>query len=197
MKYKYFVQFYNNWKQIGKSINGDRTNGMCVIKSIPITFETVLISVLVQSKTVLFVIRRMNACIREITIITRTEVIIATPASPFSSSTLDEKISSPKRDQRRFHARIKTHESFSSLKLKLLGTPWPSLSLPLFLSLSLSMSMSSVPANTKSGRRGKKKRRRKKSRVAITTNCIVTRKLRDYSVRANHRATVQYMWALW
>lgn len=42
-----------------------------------------------------------------------------------------------------------------------------------------------------------KKRRRKKSRVAITTNCIVTRKLRDYSVRANHRATTQYMWTLW
>lgn len=33
---------------------------MRVIKSIPITFETFLISVLVQSETVLFVIRRMN-----------------------------------------------------------------------------------------------------------------------------------------
>lgn len=37
---------------------------------------------------------------------------------------------------------------------------------------------------------GGKKKRQNESRVAITTNCIVTRKLRDYSVRANHAVHV-------
>lgn len=57
--------------------------------------------------------------------------------------------------------------------------------------------MSSVPVKNEERAKGKKKGRRKKSRVAITTNCIVTRKLRDYSVASQPPATTQYMWALW
>lgn len=52
--------------------------------------------------------------------------------------------------------------------------------------------MSPVSAkNDQEGQEGAgEEKRQKESRVAITTNCIVTRKLRDYSVRANHAVHV-------
>jgi len=51
--------------------------------------------------------------------------------------------------------------------------------------------MSPVSAkNDQEGQEGAGEEKRQESRVAITTNCIVTRKLRDYSVRANHAVHV-------
>lgn len=79
------------------------------------------------------------------------------------------------------------YEKTASLFVLKSSSPWSldsTLSLP--LSLSLPTSMSPVSAKNDGQEEAREEKRQKESRVAITTNCIVTRKLRDYSVRANH-----------